>query len=490
MNCRSILSPPKSNPLVQRSLDLRLRIAQAKNYLKRCLLNVVILSLLLLDIRVNGNYANRKYWLYLTEYLISTVLALSALACFVKYLWLIHGEEQVIGTANQKYLLDGRDENIFGTVCIRPKAKPLSYKPETWPFIYWHSSFHSCRRRANQCQIPLRVKTDSLMSNCTSPYDQLCRDDFITDIRKLPALIKRAEMERCMVEEDKNKIKRFQMTCSHPAKQNSYQFTPLWSDNFVCPTNCSKVEKPICPNNLLQYVANLRSWISITILHRLVKEIEYVDKAFLDLGHRNFKIGSLNLEVLRLIAQDRSIVNPFIPMMPMVLAFLDTFNNQEYLVQRIKELSEGSYIANYRWKSDRASNGQEWTDDRPTDAAILFHLFCVYLDSQLMTAPPDGRRRPFYSRYVIIRDENSNKDIVSCVSNKANCAILATSNMQPYPKFNFIDDKKMHDCAYDSNNLFHVIIQFLKYMREKQESVLECVSLGKSGINIIGVIED
>jgi len=82
---------------------------------------------------------------------------------------------------------------------------------------------------------------------------------------------------------------------------------------------------------------------------------------------------------------------------------------------------------------------------------ILFHLFCVYLDSQLMPLPQGGGR-PFHSRYVLIRDEKrSTKDVVNAVHNKAHCAILTTSN-QLNPKFNFISDKELHNCVYDSRN--------------------------------------
>lgn len=119
---------------------------------------------------------------------------------------------------------------------------------------------------------------------------------------------------------------------------------------------------------------------------------------------------------------------------------------------------------------------------------ILFHLFCVYLDTQLMPLPQGGGR-PFYSRYVIIGEEKrSAKDTVALVQNKAHCAILCTNPLKP--KFNFISDGEIHNCAYDRNNLFYVIIQFLIYMRSHQESSLEGVNLGKSGINIMCVIED
>jgi len=90
-------------------------------------------------------------------------------------------------------------------------------------------------------------------------------------------------------------------------------------------------------------------------------------------------------------------------MLPKMLAFLQPFRNQEYLVLRIKELAKGDHIGSYQWGYTRKADYiQDWLDYLPTDAAILFHLFCVYLDSQLMPKPQDDGQRPFFSRFVII----------------------------------------------------------------------------------------
>ncbi|KAI8041853.1 transmembrane protein 209 [Drosophila gunungcola] len=538
---RSNCSPLSRNPVVQRSLDLRLRSAQARHYLKWCSINVLLLALLLFDMWQACRSVYRTYW-FLAECTITTLIALSALACFGKYLWLWFGGDQVIGTDSQKCLLDGREENSFRTVCARAVMKPRSYEPDSdaeddIPIINWHSSFEdscwgsqSMRRSPSPTRTPQQtqqntsynssmVQNNSLNasnlsneSTYMSPYAEVRRDDFITDIRKLPALMKQAERERSMVDSSEapsvqsmGSANSFWNYCNNAAymlKTTIYQLSPAPAASTEnAPTSIeefggfqfrdsnSEVIKRISTDKLSQYVANLRFWISTTILQRLVKEINYVDDVFRQRGLIDLKIGSVSLERLRKTAENQQFVQTCAPMLPMLLPFLDSFSNQEYLVQRIKELSQGSCIADYRWNSGKTHNGQEWGDHLPTDAAILFHLFCVYLDSQLMPLPQGGGR-PFHSRYVLIRDEKrSTKDVVNAVHNKAHCAILTTSN-QLNPKFNFISDKELHNCVYDRNNLFYVIIQFLIYMRQQQESALECVNLGKSGINILCVIED
>lgn len=42
----------------------------------------------------------------------------------------------------------------------------------------------------------------------------------------------------------------------------------------------------------------------------------------------------------------------------------------------------------------------------------------------------------------------------------------------------------------ERNNLFCVIIHFLIYVREQNAGLLDGVNLGRSGLNILGVIED
>ncbi|KAH8349792.1 hypothetical protein KR084_006306 [Drosophila pseudotakahashii] len=482
MNCKwNYCSPLNKNTVVERSLELRFRGAQARNYLKICCVHVVILLFFLRDIWQEG--FRRQCWCVVAEYSITAVLGLSALACIIKCLWMMSGDEQVIGTESQKCLLDGKDENLFGTVYTRPLLKTGTNLPETdWKPLNWHSSYNAYWRPKKT------LFGRGNLQMCKSPYEELNPDDFITDIRKLPALMKRARRERKAIEDINNDFLRKYSNYPTCKINNTYQYIPLPQENGRQVRNLENIPK----SKFLQYVSNLRFWISTTILHRLVNEIEYVNKVFQEIGFYNIRIGAISLERLRSIVADQGFVRTHVPMLPTVLAFLDTFSNQEYLVLRIQELAEGNYMSTFR----PSSSGYEmdycldWLDVLPTDASIIFHLFCVYMDIQLLPLPQVGGERPFYSRYVITRDYKSKENVVSRVKNKAKCAILVTSNAEREPNFNFISDNQLHDCVYNRNNLFHVIIQFFTYMRDKRGSELESVNLGQSGINIMGVIEN
>lgn len=76
---------------------------------------------------------------------------------------------------------------------------------------------------------------------------------------------------------------------------------------------------------------------------------------------------------------------------------------------------------------------------------IIFHLFCAYIDSQLMPLP-QGSGRPFYDRYIVWGDKKSPKETLEEVKAKAKCAIMVTNAHKP--KFNFISDDKIHNCNH------------------------------------------
>lgn len=69
---------------------------------------MLLLSLLLFDLWQACRTVYKTYW-FLVECTVAGMVGLSAVACFVKYLWLWCGGDQVIGTDYQKFLLDGKD---------------------------------------------------------------------------------------------------------------------------------------------------------------------------------------------------------------------------------------------------------------------------------------------------------------------------------------------------------------------------------------------
>lgn len=112
----------------------------------------------------------------------------------------------------------------------------------------------------------------------------------------------------------------------------------------------SDLFKTISSSKLTKHVTNLRMWLSATILQRLVKEFDKINNEFAIRGFSDIKIGSVGLERLKKTAENH-MVSSYVPTLANVLPFLEMSTNQEYLVQRIRELARGSGINDYRWNS-------------------------------------------------------------------------------------------------------------------------------------------
>lgn len=130
----------------------------------------------------------------------------------------------------------------------------------------------------------------------------------------------------------------------------------------------SETMKIISPIKLTKYVTNLRMWISSTILQRLVKEFDKINNEFNIRGFSDIKIGAVGLERLKKTAEHHMIAT-HVPTLPIIIPFLEMSTNQEYLVQRIRELAKGSGINDYRWNSSNSFD-INWDEHVTTDAAV------------------------------------------------------------------------------------------------------------------------
>ncbi|NWW54863.1 TM209 protein, partial [Pedionomus torquatus] len=61
---------------------------------------------------------------------------------------------------------------------------------------------------------------------------------------------------------------------------------------------------------------------------------------------------------------------PLIPTLNTIVQYLDLTPNQEYLVERIKELSQGGCMSSFRWNRGGDFKGRKWDTDLPTDSSV------------------------------------------------------------------------------------------------------------------------
>ncbi|XP_058463473.1 transmembrane protein 209 isoform X1 [Malaya genurostris] len=530
-------SPTQRSPLVDRTLDLYLNKQRSRECLKWGSFNIALLSIIMFDVSNKCPYSF-SHWYYV-EYAAAAIIFCSVVYYFSRYFYYMFSKKPLEGTDTQRKLLKfDTDDNSFITTTPAPKKQISSVHASTgnlssvslhsfnesgltaspgWVFNRG-SPHRQADRNISVSNYTFESSFSTSANNSTNFSPSLRKvankNDFIVDEKGLQIYLREVSNEErnsssfmdgmntsgstlnsfwnsYKLDDMSNLLKTslYQLSPSAPPSKQALKEHESGSYNTIDSEVGSEVLKKVSSVQLSNYVANLRMWVSLTILQRIVSEMNSIDNSFRTRGFTDIQLGSVGLERLKKTAENQQLVTLYIPKLPLMIPFLEMSTNQEYLVQRIKDLSKGSCIADYRWNSGSAYKGLSWDEHLPTDSAIVFHLFCTYMDSQLRPLPQPGGR-PFYHRYVVIADKKSPKETLAEVKtkNKAKCAILCSNPLKP--KFNFISDDKIHNSAYDRNNLFYVIIQFLIYMKNYHEGAVEGINLGKSGINILCVVED
>ncbi|KAH8366337.1 hypothetical protein KR200_000171 [Drosophila serrata] len=463
--------------LVDRSLELRRQSVEAAYYFKWSCIILLLLIVFRIDIMVMDRSCcpQSRYKLVNVG---SMLLAFSFLLFFIKYLHLVFKSKPGVGTKDQKRLLDGLDSSGIDTILDLPNIKPpscktidtLIIKSTTYPMPSYDLRDFLLRQKTSEIPKPVVNRI-------------ACPEDYLTDPCQLPDLIKRAKWERRLLEEENLKASKIQnWDPKHQLRNTVYELSPppvsnrsITYEEFGT-AHTQKVNfdpARFSSPQMIQYVVNLRSWIQNTIVGRLVREIDFVNSVFQQRGFVGFEIGTVSYDTLRRTVEGQRIM---LPALNTVLAFLNLPGDQLHLVRRIRELE--------KYVPDSWNTGLRV----PTDAAIIFHLFCVYLDAQLM--PSLGYGSEFSSRYVVQDNKKESiKNIIRTVKNDANFAFLVTNDEDHRrPRFDYICGGELHRCFDQRSSPFQVIIEFLMHMRQHQDSTLEGINLAKSGINIMWVI--
>ena len=103
-------------------------------------------------------------------------------------------------------------------------------------------------------------------------------------------------------------------------------------------------------------------------------EIDSVSTSLTRHGLSDSQPGHVGLDKLRKLAQSFTVT--VIPTLPNLVPFLELSTNQDYLVNRIKALSKGGSMSEFKWNGGGSYNGKEWDTSLPTDTAVL--LFLLY----------------------------------------------------------------------------------------------------------------
>ncbi|MEE6481729.1 hypothetical protein FKM82_012949 [Ascaphus truei] len=224
------------------------------------------------------------------------------------------------------------------------------------------------------------------------------------------------------------------------------------------------------------WTAKFRNWLNETILVTLVHEMDSVNTQMRRFGSPELQIGEASISSLKQAALVRA---PLIPTLHIIVQYLDITPNQEYLFERIKELSHGGCMSSFRWNAGGDFKGRKWDTDLPTDSAIIMHMFCTYLDFRLPPHPkyPDGKT--FTSQHFVQTPDKPD-------TSNENVFCIHQSGINP-PHYELVYNKHIYNLPKGRNNLFHTLLMFLYIIKTKESGMLGRVNLGLSGVNVLWI---
>ena len=247
----------------------------------------------------------------------------------------------------------------------------------------------------------------------------------------------------------------------------------------------------------------------MTILKPIIKEIHSINDQIVKLGNHEIKIGQASVSQINIFVQlNSSALSPkLLRSIPILIPYLELTKRQEYLIQRLNELAINGCISGYHWNNGGLYNNKEWIDFLPTDASLLMHTFCTYMDSRLLPRYPN--LKPFTTQYFY-KEQNKKIDSSSIIESKQEPAKSSQqqsqqliqvkqefSNMKLYidefrsdpPCYRVVFNKDVFEVIQGRNNLFDSILCFLHIAKQELNSMLGAVDLGPSGVNLMSVID-
>ncbi|ORX70376.1 hypothetical protein BCR32DRAFT_272398 [Anaeromyces robustus] len=148
-----------------------------------------------------------------------------------------------------------------------------------------------------------------------------------------------------------------------------------------------------------------------------------------------------------------------------------------YIIERIKTLARGGCLAAYRWDSGSDWNGKAWNQERfPTDAEIILHLFCSYMDFQM---PGQGSTNTFTNEYYVSKDGKHSPYLEH----------IQIKQVEKYPpRYSFIARGCIWGVYPKRNNLFQTICLFLYFFKLEHSGYLGLFNLDTKGIELLSQV--
>ncbi|XP_033647233.1 transmembrane protein 209-like [Asterias rubens] len=269
----------------------------------------------------------------------------------------------------------------------------------------------------------------------------------------------------------------YQLASRSPQSPASRSDDPDYPSTYGADTVWGRVD--VRRDQLDLWTANLRMWISQTILVPLVRAIDELNVTLTKLGRAELQIGEVSISSLRQVSLTK---RQLVPTLSMVLPYLDVSANQEYVVQRMRDLASGGCISDFRWNKGADFKGRKWDEDLPNDSGMVMHMLCTYLDFQLPSDPKYCDGKTFASQYFMKTPDKPD------LKKKDQLLLFQTKINPPHYKLIIGDDT--WDLPKGRSNMFQAVLLFLHHVKTKEHGMLGRVNLGMSGVNILWVIDD
>ncbi|XP_012272889.1 transmembrane protein 209 isoform X2 [Orussus abietinus] len=529
MNCISpnarVLTP---KPQVRQTLDVKQIQYKARNSITWFFINGTLLGVVIFDILYGGVAYKPFCWV---EWCLASVFALNAIYHLARYtvatftlhpVTLNSGQRRLLGIPDDDPLFKNETPPIpkaaepcsplnFSCMNLSRRSSVLGSSGLDDSNYSSSSPFCKYSSAASPRKLTLSPNGSFNKSLNVSISGSLIGEDLIQDEEQLQSYLKEvARRERksaCStnIDQPSNLLSSF---WSHPAirspgevspmlRRCAYQLAPTVDKSKASSPGAEEGSSPrgafgvldvwrkyrIDPGKVNQWTANLRMWISKTVVERVAQEIENVSCALLRHGLSDSQPGHVGLDRLRKLAQSPFLVCG-IPTLPALVPFLELSNNQDYLVKRIKILAKGGSMSEFKWNSGGSYNGKEWDSSLPTDTAIIMHLVSSYMDTQLEAPLDQPDARPFSSRYMA----RANSELPR---NKGPIIVCQTVN-PPHYNLALSGDSlptDFEEIPRGRNNMFHTLLLFLYIIKTRDHGMLGRVNLGMSGVNILWVID-
>ncbi|KAL3319847.1 hypothetical protein Ciccas_001481 [Cichlidogyrus casuarinus] len=222
----------------------------------------------------------------------------------------------------------------------------------------------------------------------------------------------------------------------------------------------------------------LFQWIHGTILQRIVSEINALNGKISELDGEAHFIGSTSLASLKSMSGGKYL---HLTTLNTLFPFLDCSKDQGYLVNRLKELSRGGCLDEYRADSGSRSLTHPWKEHLPSDTNIILHLVCAYLDTRIPIQPECLAGQKF-SQTCIIRSP----DEKPMARSKYDCKIYQTA-VNP-AAFKVVSGPRIYSVPEGRKCIFHALLVFF-YHYLKLDGHIRMISLGPKGLNLSWVFE-